>query len=329
MLRAATHRLNEAGVTARIEDSKSPSSDGRLRVVAPAGSLDYEIELRSKVSVNSAATLSEGSERRIIVTEYISDPVAAILQNNRIQYLDAAGNMYLHGPGLLIYARGRPRRPTADDPKPTALRSFQASGVRVLFSLLCDPETVAAPYRQIAHRSSASLGTVQRVLTELDEIGYVYNQGHRRLQRLGELLDRWVEAYTLNLWPKLTLGRFDSTDHDWWRSIDPILRSEEAQWGGETAAHWLRTRLSPERAVVYATAVPSRLIVAGRLRKTQSQGDVEIRRRFWNFDEIHPPITVPTPLVYADLLASADPRQREAADYLRTHDSLLQRLSDN
>lgn len=330
MLRTASRTLAEAGVTAIIHVSKSPTSDGRLRVKTPTDVLNYEIDLKSKVSANSAATLTGGQPAaRVIVTDYISESVAAILRSNRVQYIDTAGNMYLRGPGLLIDIQGRSRRLATDDPKPKALRAFKASGVRVLFSLLCQPESVAEPIRHIAHRSSTSLGTVHQVLGELDEAGYVFSQGHRRLQRLSELLDRWVEAYTLNLWPKLTLGRFDSTDHDWWRSIDPILRAEEAQWGGETAANLLRTSLSPETAVVYATAIPARLIVSGRLRKAQNRGNVEIRRRFWNFDEPHLPITVPTPLVYADLLASTDPRQREAADHLRTNDKLLQRLSNS
>jgi hypothetical protein len=330
MLRTASRNLDEAGVTTKVEASKSPTTDGRLRVDTPTGLLTYEIELKSRVSTNSAATLvTEQSRRRVIVTEYVSDPVAAILHRSGVHYMDTAGNMYLRGPGLLIDIRGRPRRPTTDDLKPATLRAFRASGVRVLFSLLCEPESVAAPYRQIAHRSSVSLGTVQKVLTELDETGYVYSDGQRRLQRLSELLDRWVEAYTLNLWPKLTLGRFDTTDHDWWRRIDPILRATEAQWGGETAAHRLQTRLSPEKAVIYAATIPSELVIAGRLRKAQDQGDVEIRRRFWNFDEDQPPITVPTPLVYADLLATADPRQREAAEHLRANDKLLRRLSNS
>jgi hypothetical protein len=330
LLRTARRLLTEAGVAATIEAPHSPTSDGCLRVTTPTDTLTYEVQLKSKVTINSAAMLSGGDlDRQIIVTGYISEPAARILHKSGVQYIDAAGNMFLRGPGLLIDIRGRRRPAATESTKPKTLRAFRTSGVRVLFSLLCEPESVAAPYRQIAHRSSVSLGTVQQVLTELEANGYIYNNGHRRLQRLNELFDRWVEAYILNLGPKLTLGRFDAADHNWWRSIEPILRTEDAQWGGETAAHRLKTRLSPEKTVIYAAAIPNGLVIAGRLRKAQNEGDVEIRRRFWNFEEDHRPITVPTPLVYADLVASTDPRQREAADQLRTNDDLLRRLSNS
>ncbi len=88
----------------------------------------------------------------------------------------------------------------------------------------------------------------------------------------------------------------------------------------------MNSHLRPGKAVVYASTLPRRLIIGHRLRKSGVDGNVEIRERFWNFPQPSSQLTVPTPLIYADLVASADPRQLEAAAYLRDHDDLLRRL---
>jgi hypothetical protein len=169
-----------------------------------------------------------------------------------------------------------------------------------------------------------SLGTVQWVLTELEVAGYATTKPRQLYQTRG-LFNRWVEAYTLNLWPRLTLATFDATDPSWWRGADDDLRAAGAQWGGESAAHKINPRLLPQRAVIYAPEVPRTLALEHRFRKPEREGDVEIRQLFWHLPA-DPSLTVPTPLIYADLVASADPRLTEAAADLRENDALLRRL---
>src|SRR5262249_50409929 len=144
--------------------------------------------------------------------------------------------------------------------------------------------------------------------------------------RTRELFGRWVEAYTFDLYPRLTLARFDAPDPNWWTGADDALHAAHAQWGGETAAHFLDRRPRPARAVVYAPEVPRRLAPEYRLRKATGEGNVEIRERFWDLPDATTQPTVPTPLVYADLIASGEPRQVEAATKLRERDDLLRRL---
>jgi hypothetical protein len=84
-------------------------------------------------------------------------------------------------------------------------------------------------------------------------------------------------------------------------------------------------RLHPKRAVIYAPDVPKRLATEYRFRRSEGEGSVEVRQRFWLLPA-DPSLTVPTPLIYADLVASGDPRLAEAAADLRESDALLQRL---
>jgi len=333
LLGAALRRLAEVELQAVVEVSGPGGVDGGfdalVRVNAPVGTELYEVQLKSRVSPGSAAAVRPPGHRRLLmVTSHVSEPVAEVWRRRDIHYVDSAGNMYLRWRGLLVDVRGR-RRPSA--PQPAApgkpLRAFKPGGLRVLFALLCDPDLITAPYRDIAAFSGASLGTVQWVIKELEGAGYVYSAAHtRRLHRVRDLFGRWVEAYTLDLWPRLPLGRFDSPDPMWWTTADQALRAEDAQWGGEIAAHRLNPHLRPGRAVVYASKLPRRLLIDQRFRKAEGEGTVEIRERFWNFGQAPPDLTVPTPLIYADLIASADPRQLEAAAELRDGDELLRRL---
>jgi hypothetical protein len=77
-------------------------------------------------------------------------------------------------------------------------------------------------------------------------------------------------------------------------------------------------------ATLYLDGAPGRLIVENRLRAA-ADGNVELRRRFWAFEQQweHPALTPPL-LVYADLLGTGDARCIETAQ--RVFDGHLARL---
>ena len=127
--------------------------------------------------------------------------------------------------------------------------------------------------------------------------------------------------------PRLSLGSFDTNYPAPWLSAKVDVESHDAQWGGESAAHLISKRLRPGHAVVYADDLPRSLLRTYRLHRAAGVGVVEVRRRFWAFvDDIARASCVPTPLVYADLVASAEPRQVEAARSLRESDRVLRRI---
>jgi hypothetical protein len=301
--------------------------DAVLALETPAGTQQYEVQLKRRVSPSSAAAVTATGDRRpLVVSPYISPSVADIWRRQDVHYVDSAGNMFLRWPGLLVDVRGRPQPPSGRA-RALPLRAFQPSGLRILFVLLTEPDSVRRSYRDIAYSTSTSLGTVQWVFRELERVGFLHTGDEgRQLHRVSQLFDRWVEAYGLDLFPRLSLGHFDSTDDRWWVHADEAMRAEGALWGGELAAHLLDSHLRPATATVYATGLPRRLILDHRLRKADDGGNVEVRQRFWTLPPpAHRPI-VPSTLIYADLVASGDPRQLEAAATLREQDELLRRL---
>lgn len=197
------------------------------------------------------------------------------------------------------------------------------AGLKVVFALMCKGELLNATYREIAKHALVALGTVAGVIKDLTAQGYLVktNAKQQRLIRKKELLDKWLTAYAEKLRPKRLIGRYKATRPEFWQQeeIDRV----DAQWGGEVAAYRLTRYLKPEIVTIYTRKPVHNLTLDLKLRQDKN-GDIELRERFWRFDPTEPNKTVVPPLlVYADLMATGDPRNIETAkmvynDYLQT-----------
>jgi hypothetical protein len=179
---------------------------------------------------------------------------------------------------------------------------------------------VNAPYRDIADAADVALGTVGWVITDLKEMGRLVEMGkkRRRLKGLKKLFDRWVEAYPEQLRPKLLIGKYTTTEPVWWKNIK--LQELGAYMGGEIAAEYLTHYLKPEIKTVYVRKRSQDLQLAFRMRK-DPDGEIELLKAFWNvgYDWIDKKIVHPI-LIYADLLATGDPRNIETAEMIYEKD---------
>lgn len=257
----------------------------------------------------------------MLVTDYVTPNLADELRKRNVPFLDAAGNAYIATPNFLIWVKGE--RPLVTPEAATATgRAFTATGLQVLFALLCAPERAALPYREIAKLAGVAHGTVGWVMAELPRLGFLATvRPHgRRLINIETLLAQWVEAYARTLRPKMVLGRYQAETLEW-ATADKALHYGLAL-GGEPAAAHLTQHLRPGTATFYGDRLEPRLLLEQRLRPNAA-GNVEILRRFWAFENGEPGL-VPTLLVYADLLAIGDARCLEAATLL--HGPVLDRL---
>ncbi len=248
----------------------------------------------------------------LLVTDYVTPPLADTLREHGVAFLDTAGNAYLDHPPLLIWVKGQRLAETPEAMRAVG-RAFQPTGLKVVFALLCKPEWVDRPYREIAPLASVAHGTVGWVMADLAQGGFVIDLGKagRRLRNQRRLLDIWVEAYARTLRPKLLLGRYRATDRDWWQAVK--VQDYDLLLGAEPAAARLHHYLRPGVATFYGKKVPGRFLADHQLR-TDPQGDVEIRERFWDFKYTwDQPDLVPPVLIFADLLASGDARCMDAA----------------
>ncbi|MEQ0562165.1 type IV toxin-antitoxin system AbiEi family antitoxin [Amycolatopsis sp. NEAU-NG30] len=331
----AVERLGEFGFRGEVlsvestEPGETHRLDAVLRLTARSGAArTYGVEVKRRLTPELATSLTlPAGLPALVVTTHVSEPVAERLRARGIDYVDTAGNAHLAWDDVLVDVRGR-RNPAVPRARtsPRAAGAFGRSGLRVVFVLLSWPDLVSRPYRVLAEASGASLGTVKAVIDELAAAGYLYAGAKgRRLARGGELLDRWAEAYSITLHAALALGEFSVDDLSWWPASETEMRSMGIQLGGEAGASLLDSHLRPASLTLYAEQVPARFVGRHRLARADGNGNVHIRERFWRVPEPESWL-VPSPLIYADLLASGDPRQRDHGDRIRTHDDRLVRL---
>lgn len=274
--------------------------------------------------------------RGVLVADYVNPIMAEKLREQGIQFIDTVGNAYIDMPPVYVLVTGKRKPKQEVGPKGDTNRAFDRTGLKVVFAFLCRPELVAAPYREIAETAGVAVGTVGWVIQGLKAARYIFEYGNKKGRELTDykrLLDRWVETYPEKLRPKVHIGDFIADDPYWWKKLD--IQKFHGYWGGEIAAAHYTQYLKPAIATLYLPKeAKAKFIAKTRLRAANEamfneDGRVEIYQPFWRdatlpFMDIAKPGLVPPILAYADLIATADPRNIEAAgmiydEYIARH----------
>lgn len=329
----AGHVIEEEAETAH-----APRTDARVEVEANGQRYPYRVEIKR---VDRFATLGEiknqcadYGDQLLLVAPRVTTEIAEKCRELDLQFLDTLGNAYLRGPGLYVLVKGQ--RPTEGEgfhlTEQEGKRAGTATNLRVFFVLLCQPELLNAAYRDINHAAGVALGAIGWVFFDLNARGYIAGgkgKGDRVLLQRQKLVQEWVINYPIKLRPKLNPRRFRAAKTDWWKNVD--IAKYGAQWGAEVAAEKLTGYLRPHALTIYLHKEQgqknlTRMVAENKLR-ADPQGDIEILDAFWHFEHEKPmPETVPPLLAYADLLATLDHRNMEAAKliherYLATTDA--------
>src|SRR4030042_4444876 len=129
----------------------------------------------------------------LLVTTCINPQLADELKQNGTEFIDTAGNAFINQPPLYIFVKGK----EADIVKaPPLKRTFKPAGLRVIYGFLCNPGLENKTYREIAAAQDVGPGTVDWIMKELKELGFLLDMGKRglRLLQKEKLLQRWVTA---------------------------------------------------------------------------------------------------------------------------------------
>ncbi|MCA9443801.1 MAG: hypothetical protein KC964_23585 [Candidatus Omnitrophica bacterium] len=281
--------------------------------------VDYSVEIKRNIRPSTLGATIHGlrghSGKVLLLTDYVTPALAEDLRERGVEFLDLAGNAFLQSPPLLVWVKGQRPKDTGLTAASETGREFQPSGLKVLFTLLCNPGWVNLSYRDLAQKAGVAHGTIGWVMLGLERLRYVSKSGRRRrLLEPRKLLDAWVEAYARTLRPKVLLGRYNSDDLDWVKEFDG--GEERLLLSGEPAGSRLTGYLRPGTATIYGgnNVARSKLIVDHKLQPDRN-GNVEFLRQFWNFEGEDPSLT-PTVMIYADLLALGHARCIETAGVL-------------
>lgn len=311
-------RTAEYGVDIVVPGSLGSLEDGGRREghlhYLDGGGLD-----RVLVSYNSAMTLtsipdvSDGADDRVpllVLGPHVSARSSAAFRSAGVNFFDAAGNAFVRLPGILIDVRGRrdTQQPgTRSTVRPANL--FSTKRAQVIFCLISWPELLDAPIRVIAQHARVSVGMAQGTIELLRYAGYLDRwPSPSSLRRLPDLIDRWTSAFPLGLGSptraKSFLGDLDCP----LQIADGVV----AYLSGEAAVNDLH-------GTTITVYVDEWSPPFARLNGWRSDRDpnILVRQVFWSDPGQQPGRQAiqkaPPLLVYADLLAGGEGRQRDAA----------------
>ena len=263
-------------------------------------------------------------EPRILVADYVNPKMAERLKDAGIAFIDTAGNAYINQKPIYVYVVGKKPEKPVNAPG-TIGKGFNQADLKIIYGLLCDAALADATYREIAETTTVALGAVGKILDKLKAAGFLIKQRQIDEWKLADkekLIAQWVEQYPYKLRKKHALGIYFADNPTWWKDVDIIKFN--GRWGGETAAAKLTKYLKPKTATVYIPKyMLNQLMMTARLRKANAweldqAGRVEIYEAWENQpfpDMNHNDIAHPL-LAYADLMATEDPRNMEAAKVL-------------
>jgi hypothetical protein len=312
-LEELTGFITEAKLETKIPGKKNV--DAKIRIPKLKETLYAEVKLNvTNQTIGAVAhQIKEAAagKQAILIAGYITPQLAEKLKELDVQFLDTAGNAYINLPNLFLFVKGNKAKVGFIKEKP--VRAFQPAGLQLIYALICNPGLEDKPYRLMAEKAGIANGAVTPVMRDLKKLGYILDFGKkgRTLTRKNELLQRWINLYAELLKPKLIIGRYNTNNTDWWKQEKLLTR--DALLGGETGAAILTGYLKPQKHTIYTAENYGRLLLQLRL-KAADDGNVELFKRFWNFDDLFDKDNLVNPvLIYADLIATGDKRNLETA----------------
>ncbi len=335
----------QLGVQKREVRIENKYIDALLCVEGHKDQLAVEIKKWAQ-HINLGAVINQVKElpmKGLLVADYVNPVMATKLKEQDIQFIDTTGNAYINLPPTYVFVKGN-RKTTvtnlkgignktfgANQPRELlkAGRAFQPTGLKVGYAFLCNPELINAPYRKIAVIADVAIGTIGWVIADLKDAGIILDKGKRKGRKIvnyKKFLDRWVENYPVKLRRKLVIGEFRTKNQAWWKKIN--ITKYGAYWGGELAAAKYTKHLKPEIIFVYIKKEEvHNLLTRARLYKETLDTNIDMFEKnanvimlepfwiepFWN-DKFRYDGYVNPVLVYADLIATGDPRNLETAN---------------
>ena len=301
----------------------TPRGRHRLSVEVKRSYLDRSLvnailSQATKESSGKGRTKSEKASARLVLARYIPASVGAQFIDAGISFADDPGNVHLQlGEAYnwtVLGKREPPRLAEADRTTPATLQ--------LLFQFATAPQSATWTVRDLARAAGISKTKAALLLNQFRRERLL--DGKSEFHVTPEIVDRLVAGYGQILRPKLVIGRYRYPEP----SIDRFLvrLSEEAKaqklqyalTGGPAAEAIQHFYHGSEAPVFLVQPVPGILRVLRLL--PDRAGPVVLLKPFGElvyWKEFDGRMVAPPWLVYAELLASGDPRAREAAEELR------------
>ncbi|MGL5880249.1 MAG: type IV toxin-antitoxin system AbiEi family antitoxin [Xenococcaceae cyanobacterium] len=355
------HLNNLPEIHANPANHQSSSfTDGHIIVKSPFHSTDYHYNIKLTVTNANVDVAIDRLKRfqtksnihPLLLTRHVPENALDRLLKQNLEFIDAAGNMFLSSPATYILIRGKRylKHPAAKT------KTITTTGLKLIYILLQNPYLLQATYREMAASAGVAVGSVANILNNLEKFLYIQRQrsGGYRLTDYTKLLHRWELGYAERLRPKLFLGTFTPSRQSFSELRENIIKEANNNRfliGGELGAAIATDYLRPQKVTLHVSGNHRPLLVKLRL-KPDPNGEITLLNQFgtsnaWvqedetaegltlevssrvktprpgqgaarvvRAENQNPPLASPL-LLYAELLMENDERLRSTAERLK------------
>jgi hypothetical protein len=313
-------------------------TDAMLELTTPRGRYRFSVEVKrsylSQSLVNAilsrppapAQDTPPGNRRRkseqiyprLVLARYIPAAVGERFVNAGISFADEPGNIHLRLGSEYNWTVLGKREP----PKlPEAHRTTPAT-IQLLFQFAIDPKSASWTVRDLAR--AAGIGKTKVAQLRQQFLRERLLRGKSEFRVTPDISDRLVSGYSRILRPKLLMGRYrypESSADEFIARLYEVVNVQKVRYAltGGPAAEAMQHFYHGSDVPLFLDLQGSTIQRALRLLPDRT-GPLNLLKPFGElvyWQEFDGKMVAPPWLVYAELLASEDPRAREAAEELR------------
>ncbi|MEW4922211.1 type IV toxin-antitoxin system AbiEi family antitoxin [Algibacter sp. 2305UL17-15] len=297
-----------------IDYHKDIEVDGELKIVLNNQKLVLKVEIKKDVKNHQLLNILHYNtkfQNFLLVAEKLFPKVKKELRENKVNYLEGNGNVYINQNDVFLYID---TNKTTKTQKEKGNRAYTKTGLKVIFHFLLNPQLINNTQREIAETANVALGNIPLIINGLLDTNFILklNKNEYVINDYEALLNKWITEFEHTLKPTLFKQRyrFHNKNQDW---RDLKLNQDKTVWGGEPAGDILTNHLRPEKFILYTKETVKDLMLNYRLMP-DDEGDIWAYDLFWNKEFIEN--TAPAALVYAELMIGNDKRSKETANII-------------
>jgi len=287
---------------------KESNANNRIRI----GNTTYCFEYMTKMDLSyiKHQAILRKKENIIYFREYIPPAYAEQLINENINFVDTAGNAFIRNNRTHIEITGKRKINTGRSIN--FRRRITPAAVKFIYLLLRDKNALNKTYRELGVDAGIGYGGITKIVSDLTENNFIIElNNNKKIINKNELFDRWIEGYLDNFDHKNILGKFRFNNK--WTKFD-IVDNTLAKWGGEIAANKMGVGIKPVEYILHVDTNILNEIIETNMLLRADDGNVVLKNKFWMGEEAGD--IVDAMLIYADLIASGNQRDEEAAKIL-------------
>jgi hypothetical protein len=306
---------------------RGKTSVPQITLISPLNTVQYHYETKNLSTNTVGLVISQlqrlgdtSADRPLLFTRQVPDRLIDQMIEHGLEFVDAAGNLYLNSPAAYALIRGK-RLPKV---AAAATKTFTTNGFKLIYVILQDPDQLTANHRAIASAAGIAASSVGLILKQLESMQYLQRKrnGNYQLFDYAKLLHRWELGYVERLRPKLFVGQFSPANGESIAALTQSLSQQAEKQGfligGELGAAIATNYLRPQSVTLHVQENYRPLLVKLRL-KPDPQGSITLLQQFGTANGNQSPgaeILADPRLIYAELMMTGNDRLRETADRL-------------